>query len=353
MSGGVDSSVAALLLKKDGYEVSGVFMKIWGDAAKPCDQPLKSACYGPEGKDLEDAQKVAALLDIELRVVDLSKEYEEIVLKYFTREYTAGRTPNPCVVCNRFLKFGILLDKAKAGTGTVFDFFATGHYARVEYDKILRRHVLKKAVDASKDQSYFLFLLTQEQLSKTLFPLGIYTKKQVRALAKKHGLPVSGKEESQDFIGGDRSFLFEGRTAEGPVLDKKGAVLGKHRGIARYTIGQRKGLGIAAKYPLYVTGIDSGTNTINVGEKKDVYGRELIAGQVNLQGIDSIDGPMKVDAKIRYKHAAAPAVVEPADEKGKILVRFEKPQWAITPGQAVVLYRGDILLGGGFIEKRL
>lgn len=350
MSGGVDSSVAALLLKEEGYEVSGGFMKTWDDTAHPGKTFPKSACYGPEGKDIEDAKKVAGLLDIKLHIIDLSKEYRDVVLKYFTKEYTDGRTPNPCVICNRFLKFGVLRDKALSASGIPFDYFATGHYAIVEYDRSVKKHLLKKAVDTGKDQSYFLFLLTQKQLSQTLFPLGRHTKKQVRALAKKHNLPVSEKEESQDFIGGDRFFLFEGSTEEGPVLDKNGKVLGRHSGIVNYTIGQRKGLGIAAKYPLYVTGIDKKTNSITVGEKKDVYGRELVAGNVNLVSIKKIDAPMKVDAKIRYKHAASTAVVEPADEKGNIRIRFEKPQWAITPGQAVVFYRGDVLLGGGFIE---
>jgi len=175
----------------------------------------------------------------------------------------------------------------------------------------------------------------------------------VRTLAREYNLPVSEKEESQDFACGDRSFLFEVGCTEGPVLDGNGRILGKHRGIVNYTIGQRKGMGIAAKHPLYVIGIDSETNSITVGEKKDVYGKELVAGKVNLVGIDRIDKPVKVDAKIRYKHATAPALVEPADEKGKLLVRFDKPQWAITPGQAIVFYRDDILLGGGIIEKRL
>ncbi len=387
MSGGVDSSVAALLLKKEGYAVTGVFMNVRGDTAHPVNASLKSACCGHEGKDLEDAQKIAGILGIKLHIIDLSKEYGKTVLKYFTGEYTAGRTPNPCVICNRFLKFGILRDRAEKAAGATFDYFATGHYVRAEYDKTLRRHVLKKGADPEKDQSYFLFLLTQEQISHTLFPLGRHTKKQVRALAKEYGLPVSDKEESQDFACGDRLFLFEGACGEGPVIDQDGRVLGRHKGIFNYTIGQRKGMGIAAKHPLYVTGIDKKTNSITVGEKKDVYGKELIAGDVNLVGIDSISKPLKVYAKIRYKHPAAPATVEPFDakqppqpapsppgekekettkfplpfgerdrvrgEKGKILVRFEKPQWAITPGQAVVFYRKNLLLGGGFIKKRL
>lgn len=349
MSGGVDSSTAALLLKKQGYEVTGVFMKICDHTTHPCKRPLKTVCGANEEKDLEDAQRVATLLGIKLHIVDLSKEYKDIVLNYFIREYTAGRTPNPCVICNRFLKFGILREKALSASGESFDFFATGHYALLEYDRTLARYVLKKAVDASKDQSYFLFLLTPDQLSQTLFPLGRYTKKQVRALANKYGLPVSEKTESQDFIYGDRFLLFEGKTAEGPVVDKNGRVLGKHKGIFNYTLGQRKGLGISAKHPLYVTSIDSKTNTITVGEKKDVYSRELVVRDTNLPGIDRIDKPVRVEAKIRYKHPASPAVITPGNEKGKLLVRFAKPQWAITPGQAVVFYQKDVVLGGGFI----
>jgi tRNA-uridine 2-sulfurtransferase len=350
MSGGVDSSVAVVLLKEQGYEVSGVFMNL-GGRKKPVKSLLNLACCGSEGKEIEDVKKVAGILDIRLHIIEMTEEYNDIVLNYFKREYLRGRTPNPCVVCNRFLKFGILLEKARGEFKTPFDFFATGHYARVDYDSTVNRYVIKKAADRDKDQSYFLFLLTQKQLSQTLFPLGEYKKEEVREVAKKEKLPVSAKEESQDFINGDRSLLFEDRMEEGPVVDNSGNVLGRHKGIFRYTIGQRKGLGIAAKRPLYVIGINPAENSVVVGEKKDVYSRDLIADDVNLIGAEKIDAPVEVDAKIRYKHTAAPAVVESADERGKLRVRFEEPQWAITPGQAVVFYKGDVMLGGGFIKE--
>ncbi len=352
MSGGVDSSVAAYLLKEQGYDVTGAFMNLWAETGKPEAESLRSACYSPEGKEIEDVKKVAELLNIRLYIVDLSKEYAKEVLQYFKKEYLAGRTPNPCVVCNRLLKFGLLRDKASSLSGIHFDFFATGHYARAEYDKTLNRYTLKKATDTEKDQSYFLFLLTQKQISQSIFPLGRYQKKQVRALAKKYNLPVSEKKESQDFISGDRSLLFEDRMEEGPIVDRTGRVLGRHKGIFRYTIGQRKGLGIAAKSPLYVIGINPAKNHIVVGEKKDVYGRQFIAENVNLVSLEKIDAPLKVNAKIRYKHTAATAVVEPADNRGNLRIRFERPQWAITPGQAVVFYRDDVLLGGGVIRRK-
>lgn len=352
MSGGVDSSVAAALLKEEGYDVAGVFMKIW-DERTPCSKTfVKPACYSPEGKDIEDAAKVAEILDIRLLVVDLVEEYKDIVLGYFRKEYAEGRTPNPCVICNRFLKFGLLPEKAALSAGIPFDFLATGHYAFTGQNLKTNRYFLKKGTDKNKDQSYFLFLLTQQQLSKLILPLGGYTKKQVRTLAKKYRLPVVDKEESQDFISGDRLFLFEDSIKNGPVTDKDGNILGRHKGIVNYTVGQRKGLGIAAGRPLYVTGIDAEKNTIVMGEKKDVYKKALTAENLNLVSIDKIRTPMKVEAKVRYKHAAAPAVID-KNSKGMFSIRFEKPQWAVTPGQAVVFYRKDILLGGGFISKNL
>ncbi|MCD6407449.1 tRNA 2-thiouridine(34) synthase MnmA, partial [bacterium] len=248
LSGGVDSSVAALLLKEKGYEVEGVFMKIWDGEETGCGKP---ACYGPEEKDMEDVKKVAEILKIPLHIIDLRKEYKEIVLDYFKKEYLEGKTPNPCIICNRFLKFEILLEKSYS-SGIEFEFFATGHYAIVEYDKNRKRYILKKGVDRNKDQSYFLYLLTQKQLSRVIFPLGKHTKEEVREIARKYNFPVSEKEESQDFISGDRFFLFENGTKEGEIVDKDGNVLGKHKGIIYYTIGQRRGLGIAKGKPLYV-----------------------------------------------------------------------------------------------------
>ena len=345
MSGGVDSSVAAIVLKEKGYEVIGVFMKTWeGEEGGKC----SPACYGPEEKDIEDVKKVCKCIGMPLYIMDMSREYRKWVLDYFIREYSKGKTPNPCIICNRFVKFHLLLEKSTS-TGIQFDYFATGHYAQVEYDSERNRYLLKRAVDEEKDQSYFLYLLTQKQLSRVLFPLWTYKKAQVRDIAKKYKLSVVDKPESQDFISGDRSHLFEKGTKPGDVVDINGNVLGKHKGIVSYTIGQRKGFGISSGKPLYVIRIDAEKNTLIMGEEKDVYSDELIAANVNLISVDTIEKPMKVVAKIRYKHKLSPAVVYPAGD-GKVRVKFEKPQWAITPGQSVVFYDKNTVVGGGIIE---
>ncbi len=348
LSGGVDSSVSALLLKERGYEVYGVFMKIFDEKNKDF-LGSKSACYGPEEKDIEDVKKICKLLDIPLYVVDLKKEYSEIVLKYFVEEYLEGKTPNPCVICNRFLKFDILLKKAFS-LGINFDYFSTGHYARVEYDEKRKKYILKKGIDEEKDQSYFLFLLTQKQLERIIFPLGYYTKKQVREIAKKNNFHLSDKEESQDFLCGDRFFLFSDKKNEGLIVDKDGNILGKHKGIFNYTIGQRKGLGIAKGKPLYVIGINEKENKIIVGEEKDLYKKKLISERVNFISIDKLDKEKEAEAKIRYKHIPAKCIIKPVEEN-KVEVIFEKGQRAPTPGQAVVFYENDEVIGGGFISK--
>lgn len=348
LSGGIDSSVSALLLKEKGYEVIGVFMKIFDERLKKIIKN-KSACYGPEEKDIEDIKKICKILDIPFHIIDLKDKYQEIVLNYFKKEYLNGKTPNPCVICNRFLKFDILLKKAFA-SGINFDFFATGHYAKVEYDGKRKRYILKKGIDKEKDQSYFLFLLTQEQLSKTIFPLGEYTKQQVKEIAKKNNLPLLEKKESQDFIKGDWSFLFQKERKEGCIFNKEGNILGRHKGIIHYTIGQRKGLGIAKGKPLYVIEIEKEGNKIVVGDEKDLYKSGIIAENVNFISIEKLEKDIEVEAKIRYKHTPAKAVIKPIDEK-KVKVIFEKPQRAPTPGQAVVFYKEDEVIGGGFISS--
>jgi len=344
LSGGVDSSVAAALLKENGFEVIGVFMKIWAGEKGI----KKGGCYGPEENDLKSAEITAKILNIPLIVVDVVNEFKKIVLSYFKKEYFSGRTPNPCIICNRFIKFGILIEKIKE-MGVDFDYFATGHYAIVEYNKERGRYVLKKSVDEEKDQSYFLSLLTQKQLSKLIFPLGHLKKNEVREIGKKYGLPSSEKEESQDFISGDKFFIF-GQQKQGDIFDTEGNYLGKHKGIHFYTIGQRRGMGVAKGYPVYVVEIDGKKNRIIVGKKKDVYKKCLIAGKVNPVSVDRIENGMKVEGKIRYKSSLSEATVFPVG-KDKIIVKFEKPQWAITPGQAVVLYKGDEVICGAIIEK--
>lgn len=349
MSGGVDSSVAAALLKEKGYEVSGVTMEVWDGEALPGDR-ARHSCYGPgEEEDIEDARKVAQILGIPLYTFDLRQEYKAEVLDYFCHEYLLARTPNPCIRCNRRVKFGALLKKAR-DSGLEFDYFASGHYARVEYDEGKRRYLLKKARDMAKDQSYFLCSLTQEQLGRALFPLGSFTKGEVRKMAQALGLTVKDKPESQNFFAGDYSSLLGKVADRGPVLNKEGEILGWHQGIPSYTIGQRKGLGISFKEPLYVTAIDHERNAIIAGTKKEIYGEELVASELNWIAMERVWQPMEVKAKIRYRHTGARAVITPLDED-KIHIRFKQPQMAITPGQAVVFYDHDTVIGGGTIER--
>jgi tRNA-specific 2-thiouridylase len=347
MSGGVDSSVAAALLKEKSYKVIGVTMNIWQGSKIP---PLRHhhGCYGPE-EDVEDARKAAQSLEIPFYIFDLRQEYKAEVLDYFCYEYVSGRTPNPCIRCNQRVKFGALVEKAR-DSGVKFDYFATGHYARAEYDKGKRRYLLKKARDTTKDQSYFLFSLSQEQLSHSLLPLGNYTKEEVRKIARLLGLGVGDKPESQDFIAGGYSTLVEAAAHPGPILNRQGNILGQHRGIPFYTIGQRKGLGISSKEISYVTAIDRKRNAIIVGTKQEVYGDEFIASKLNWIAIGELKRPIEVKAKIRYLHKEAEAVVIPLD-KERVRVRFKEPQMAITPGQAIVFYDGDIVVGGGTIEQ--
>ncbi|MFC1918636.1 tRNA 2-thiouridine(34) synthase MnmA [Chloroflexota bacterium] len=348
MSGGVDSSVAAALLKQEGYQVTGVIMKIWDGQNSPGDMK-RHGCYGPgEERDIEDARKVAEILGISFHTLDLRQEYRNEVLNYFCREYLSGRTPNPCLRCNQKIKFDALLRKAQ-DSGIQFDYFATGHHAKVEYNKSKHRYLLKKANDLSKDQSYFISALSQEQLGRSLFPIGNYTKKEVRRIASDLGFGLNNKPESQDFIAGGYPFP-AGMAQPGPILDKLGNMLGKHKGIPFYTIGQRKGLGISTREPVYVTSIDQEQNTIIVGGKEELYQDELIASQLNWIAIEKPERSLKVKARIRYLHKEAEATATPLDED-RLYVKFDEPQTAITPGQAVVFYHGDVVLGGGTIER--
>ncbi|MBI2328234.1 MAG: tRNA 2-thiouridine(34) synthase MnmA [Chloroflexi bacterium] len=347
MSGGVDSSVAAALLKEQGYQVSGVTMKIW-DGEACLEEGRHHGCYGPgEATDIEDAREVARTLGIDFHVFDLRQEYKTEVLDYLCREYLSGRTPNPCLRCNHKIKFAALLEKVQ-DNGIEFDYFASGHYARVEYDESKDRYLLKKARDLSKDQSYFISSLSQAQLSRALFPLGDYTKEEVRKMAADFRLGVDHKPESQDFISGGYS-LFVETASPGAILDKEGNILGEHRGIPSYTIGQRKRLGISAREPLYVTAIDLEENAIIVGRREELYQDEFIASRLNWIAIEKLERPTELKARIRYRHREAEATVTPQGD-GKIQVKFGEPQMAITPGQAVVFYCGDMVVGGGTIE---
>jgi tRNA-specific 2-thiouridylase len=350
MSGGVDSSVCCALLKEKGYEITGVTMKIWD--GEECTESAEGshACYGPgEWEDIEDAKKVTGNLGFPLVVLDLRREYRDIVLDYVTDEYLSGKTPNPCVLCNRMVKLSVLLDKASAA-GLTFDYVATGHYVRSKFDKEKKRHLLLKAKDKEKDQSYFLYSLSQQQISKCVFPLGDYSKEEVRTFAREMNLPVKEKKESQDFLSGDISQLFGGKENPGKIIDKEGNILGEHRGIQYYTIGQRRGLGIAKGTPLYVVEINKEDNSIVLGEKEDLFKDKLLADKLNWVSIEKLKDEIEVNARIRYRHREAKAFISP-NKEDTVLVKFKEPQSAITPGQAVVFYEGDILVGGGTIKK--
>ncbi|MFC1967104.1 tRNA 2-thiouridine(34) synthase MnmA [Chloroflexota bacterium] len=338
MSGGVDSSVTAALLKNGGYQVAGVTMIVHPDG----------------NKTARDAARVAEKLGIPHHIFDFRDVFTRDVITDFCREYGAGRTPNPCARCNRYIKFGALLDKAREMGA---DFMATGHYARVDRDTSGQRYRLKKGANGFKDQSYFLYALTQEQLGAALFPVGGLTKSRVRELAAEMGLTAADRPESQeicfipddDYAGFLRSHIPEA-AEPGPILDEEDNALGTHNGIMAYTIGQRKGLGIAAATPRYVTSIEPSRNAIIVGNKAQVYSRELTATGLNWIAADGLERSAILNAKIRYQRPEAAAEVTPLPG-GNVYVKFSEPQFAVTPGQAIVFYDEDTVIGGGIIEK--
>ncbi|OHD12968.1 MAG: tRNA 2-thiouridine(34) synthase MnmA [Spirochaetes bacterium GWD1_27_9] len=346
LSGGVDSSTVAAILKDKGYDVTGITMKVWDGSINA--SGVKSACYSSdEGEDIEDIKKLCDYLKIPFYEVDLINEYKEIVLEYFKNEYKEGKTPNPCVICNSKIKFKLLLDRALS-LGLEFDYFATGHYAKIEFNKENARYMLKKAKYLPKDQSYFLSFLKQEQLSKVMFPLGDSTKEEVREIAKKFGLHTHDKSESQDFYSGDHKELLE-QSQKGKIIDIDGKVLGSHNGISNYTIGQRKGLGISSTKPLYVIGINKEKNQVIVGEEDKLYHNKFIAKNVNWISIDKPTKEIRAKARIRYKHEEDWAKITHISEED-YFVEFDTPQKSITPGQIAVFYQDDIVLGGGIIE---
>ena len=347
MSGGVDSSVAAVVLHEQGYEVIGGIMSLWAEEGGPANR-----CCSPEAEAA--ARDLCREIGAPFHVFDYEREFKELVVDRFVAEYARGRTPNPCLSCNRHLKFGLLLQKAKE-LGA--DYLATGHYARVAYDYKLKRFLLRKGKDRVKDQSYFLYALTQDQLSRTLMPIGHFTKKEVREKAKEVGLPVVRRPESQEicFVPDNDYAGFLGRRIPkafhtGPILDVENRVIGQHKGIAHFTIGQRRGMGIAAPQPLYVIAIRSDENSIVVGKNEHLYKKTLLISRLNLISKDKLTGSLKAKAKIRYKHREAKAILSPFDSD-QVLVQFERPQRAITPGQAVVFYDRDVVVGGGIIER--
>jgi tRNA-specific 2-thiouridylase len=350
LSGGVDSALAAALLKKEGFDVVGITMEIW-DGAIEVSETARHACYGPgEEEDVELSRQVCAQLDIPYHVFDLRKEYEATVLDYFRKEYLAGRTPNPCVVCNHRLKFGFLIDKARE-SGLEFDFFATGHYARVQ--KKEGEFFLVRAEDKAKDQTYFLNGLPREQLSEVLFPLGNYTKQQVREVAREFGLGVAERAESQDFISGaSYDALFDPKDIKpGEIVNESGEIVGAHTGIIHYTVGQRKGLGLTSAKPLYVLRLDSKNNRVVVTDRDNLFSDGLYATDLNLLGTDHIESGKRVTAKIRQSQTEAPGRIF-AEPEG-LRIEFDTPQRSVTPGQSLVLYDGDVVYAGGIIDRPL
>ena len=345
----MDSSVAAALLKEQGYTVTGVTMKIWGGRTA-AEAPVHHGCYGPgEEEDIEDACQVAQQLGIPFHVLDLTGEYRSEVLDYFSREYLSGRTPNPCVKCNHNIKFGALIEKARR-SGLQFDAIASGHYARVEYDAQQNRYILEKAKDLTKDQSYFLSFLSQKQLAQLILPLGCYTKTEVRAMANRFGLHSAAKPDSQNFVCGDYTALIETEPTMGPILDKAGNILGQHKGIQFYTIGQRKSLGISAPIPLYVTALDPINNVVIVGTKAELFRDEFTVTGLNWISIAALEQPLEMNVKIRSSQKDSAAFVTPL-ENGGVQVTLKEAQSAITPGQTAVFYQGEVVVGGGIIEQ--
>jgi len=347
MSGGVDSSVAALLLRDAGHDVVGVTMRIY--SGRPAAGPIIDSCYGPgENDDIAQAADICARLGIPHRVVDLRDEYKSLVLDYTREEYLSGRTPNPCILCNRRVKFGLLLDRASEEAGIRFDAFATGHYCRV----MVRddgRVALRRASADVKDQSYFLCMLTQEQLRRVMFPLGELSKPQVREIARKAGFSNHDRRESQDFVAGGYRSVVSAPEKEGPITDPDGNVIGTHKGVWGYTIGQRKGLGVGGGDPLYVTEIHAATNTVVAGPEQKLYRGDLTVHDANWSAIDPPSAPVRLDVKIRYRNPPAPATVTALPD-GSVSVVFDEPQRAITRGQWAVFYQEDVLLGGGPIS---
>ena len=354
MSGGVDSSVAAALLKKAGHDVTGVTMRLVDLPAEICRLESLRSCCGRRA--VEDAHRVALSLKIPHYVADMRIPFDKLVIEDFCREYARGRTPNPCVLCNRLIKFDLLLGKARE-LGA--DYLATGHYARIGRDARSGGFLLRKGLDAGKDQSYFLYAMTQDQLARVLLPLGGRTKTEVRRIAKRMGLAVADKSESQEICfvpDDDYPGFLRGRIPQafrpGPLVDPNGRVLGQHGGIAHFTVGQRRGLGIASSRRLYVVSVDAASNTVVAGPDEALRSAGLSASGVSYVSGVRPDGPFMARVKIRYRHKEAEAVITPVGAAGA-QVSFAVPQRAVAPGQAVVFYRRSTVLGGGIIESAI
>lgn len=350
MSGGVDSSVAALLFKQGGHTVSGVTMKLFNNTDIGITDKSKACCTLD---DAEDARNVCYKINIPHYVFNFADTFKEQVIERFINGYKKGETPNPCIDCNRYVKFAALLTKIKT---LEYDYIATGHYAIVQYNAESGRYLLKKAKDSVKDQSYVLYAATQEQLAATLFPLGMFTKSEIREIARENGLVTAAKSESQDicFVTSDRySKFIENYTGErmraGDFIDTHGNVIGKHNGVINFTIGQRKGIGMGFGKPMYVCKKDIEANSVTLGDEKELYSKTLIAGNVNFIAVDKLASPIKAMARTRYNGKEQPATIHQTSEN-EVFVEFDTPQRAVTSGQAVVFYDGDIVIGGATIK---
>jgi tRNA-uridine 2-sulfurtransferase len=363
MSGGVDSSAAAALLREAGHELVGFTMQLWnqrrGLSVGEDGEPLPSRCCSLD--DVYDARRVAEDLGFPFYVLNLEREFERDVVEPFVQSYLEGETPIPCVACNSRLKFASL-DRTALSVGC--DKVATGHYARVRFDEAAQRYRLLRGVDACKDQSYFLWELTQDQLSRAMFPLGEMSKPDVRDVARRHGLYVAEKKESQeicfvpdgDYAGFIERYLEAGgregeRPARGEIVDTEGRVVGQHEGVHRYTVGQRRGLGVSRQLPLYVVRVEAENRRVVVGEAEELLSFEFTAAGVNWVAFDEPAEPVRAEVRVRYRHEEADATVTPLGA-GRVRVRFDQPQRAVTPGQATVFYRGEEVLGGGWIVKQ-
>ena len=348
MSGGVDSSVAAYLLKEQGYDVIGVTMQIWQDEEETV-QEENGGCCGLSA--VEDARRVAAALDIPYYVMNFKKEFQKYVIDYFMDEYLNGRTPNPCIACNRYVKWEALLTRSmEIGA----DYIATGHYARID---VLPngRYAIKHSATRMKDQTYALYNLTQDQLKRTLMPVGEYSKEEIRAIAEKIHLKVASKPDSQDICfvpDGDYAEFIRRESKkevpEGNFVSTDGKILGRHKGITHYTVGQRKGLGLSLGHPAFVLEIRPETTEVGIGTNEESMTRFVKANRLNFMAVEDIEGEMRAFGKIRYNHKGAPCTVKRTGED-EILCTFDEPVRAVTPGQALVLYDGDYVLGGGTI----
>lgn len=359
MSGGVDSSVVAAMMSRSGRKVAGFTMQLWNQRRLPDLQTDATSGRCCSLDDVYDARAVAQQLAIPYYVVNFEQRFEEQVVRPFIDEYLKGRTPIPCTLCNNYVKFDHFLDMA-AGIGA--EEIATGHYARIQRNELTGRYELLRGADPGKDQTYFLFGLTQEQLSRTKFPLGHLLKPQVRELAREYGLTVAAKQDSQEICfvpNGDYAAFIDAYFQEqgidravtkGHITDKEGRVLGEHAGVHQFTVGQRKGLGLSSGEPLYVITTEPATQTVVVGRGDDLHRESCVTQNVNWISIEQLSEPMRARVKIRNKHVAAAATILPTGGKNRAEVRFDDPQRAVTPGQAAVFYQGDVVAGGGWIE---